>query len=479
MRNRLTDEEHVARVLAAGLPNETATRWLNDMASADLSRVPDPSRVDADAAAVGPLFAQGRAFSDALPLKSRRSPVERAAGESIVELMAALCKRFCRVHREAIYRALTDDFARFLRTDRLLWTAAARWPGLVPSRQEVQREAQRMQMDKDGLEIHQGIFLSQMLAGQETGLHLLNAMMRPRPESLDLLPEFRDKGVIEIDNTRLEIRGPVAFLTTSNPRYLNAEDDEVNGPQEIAVDLALLHPDIQMGVLRGAPVDHPRYAGRRIFDAGINLTKIYHGKISYLFYLDREAGIYNKIYRGITQGDWDPQTPEETIEKPWLAAVDTFAIGGGCQLLLVVDYVIAEQGAYCNLPARKEGIIPGAANLRLPRFVGERMARQGIMFDKTFSVDGPEAAALVNEVVARDDMDEAIRGAIDNALGSGMVSAAGNRKALRIVTEPLDAHRRYMALYCEEQAYCHLSEQLIQNLEKNWNAKQRDLKPQG
>ncbi|MCH7878862.1 MAG: hypothetical protein IH914_06080, partial [candidate division Zixibacteria bacterium] len=109
-------------------------------------------------------------------------------------------------------------------------------------------------------------------------------------------------------------------------------------------------------------------------------------------------------FRGLTGDNWSIGEPEETLEKPWLAAVDAFAIGGGCQLLLVVDYVVAEAGAYCNLPARKEGIIPGAANLRLPRFVGERAAREGILFDKTFYVDSPEAAGLINEVVPHDQL---------------------------------------------------------------------------
>jgi len=75
---------------------------------------------------------------------------------------------------------------------------------------------------------------------------------------------------------------------------------------------------------------------------------------------------------------------ESRREKPFIAAVDTFAIGGACQFLLVMDYVIAEQGSYFVLPARKEGIIPGCANLRLPRFVGERAARQALFFNRSF-----------------------------------------------------------------------------------------------
>jgi len=53
------------------------------------------------------------------------------------------------------------------------------------------------------------------------------------------------------------------------------------------------------------------------------------------------------------------------------------------------------------------------------------------------------------------------------------VSAAANRKALRVADEPLDVFRRYMALYAREQAECHYSPALIRNLEQNWDAKRR------
>ena len=55
-----------------------------------------------------------------------------------------------------------------------------------------------------------------------------------------------------------------------------------------------------------------------------------------------------------------------------------------------MDRVIAETVSYFNLPARKEGIIPGAATLRLPRFVGERLARQAIFFGREFMAGTPE-----------------------------------------------------------------------------------------
>ena len=105
--------------------------------------------------------------------------------------------------------------------------------------------------------------------------------------------------------------------------------------------------------------------------------------------------------------------------------------------------------------------------------MGERMARQAIMFDQTFLVDDAQARTLVNEVVPREQLDQAVQDCVANAIGSGMVSAGANRKAIRIQTEPLDTFRTYMATYACEQVFCHLSEQLVHNLERHWNASER------
>ena len=56
-----------------------------------------------------------------------------------------------------------------------------------------------------------------------------------------------------------------------------------------------------------------------------------------------------------------------------------------------MDRVIAEPGSYFNLPASKEGFIPGSANLRLPRLVGIQLARQGIFFERQFPPIRPKA----------------------------------------------------------------------------------------
>jgi thioesterase DpgC len=80
---------------------------------------------------------------------------------------------------------------------------------------------------------------------------------------------------------------------------------------------------------------------------------------------------------------------------------------------------------------------------------------------------------ICDEVVAPADMDSSIERLVERLTGSGVVSAAGNRRALRIEEEPLDAFRRYMSVYAREQAQCHFSPALIANLEKNWDAANR------
>jgi thioesterase DpgC len=113
------------------------------------------------------------------------------------------------------------------------------------------------------------------------------------------------------------------------------------------------------------------------------------------------------------------------------------------------------------------------APLRLPRFVGERAAREGILFDKTFTAESPEGRALANEVVPAGQMDEAIARAAAAVTGGGVISAGANRKALRLGQEPRDLFRQYMALYCREQVNCYFSPALIHNLERTWRAGDR------
>src|SRR5258708_2963761 len=254
---------------------------------------------------------------------------------------------------------------------------------------------------------------------------------------------------MELGAITIERRGSVGYLYHGSPSFLNAEDDSTTSTLEIGVDLILLDPAIEVGVMRGKVVDHPKYAGRRIFNAGINLTHLYHGQISLVdFFIVRDMGYLHKMYRGLSSAEFWPEEVENTDEKPWIAAVEAFAIGGGCQLLLAMDHGLSEASSFFSLPARKEGIIPGVSNMRLWRFVGDRTARQAILFERQFTADSPAGQLICDTVVPNGEMDPALDRTVAALTSSGVVSAAANRNASRIGQESIELFRQYMAVYC-------------------------------
>jgi thioesterase DpgC len=194
-------------------------------------------------------------------------------------------------------------------------------------------------------------------------------------------------------------------------------------------------------VLRGGVMTHPRYAGRRVFSSGINLKALHAGEIGLVdFLLRREMGYIHKLVRGLGEGGG----------KPWLAVVDAFAIGGGMQLLLVADYVIAASDAYLSLPAAKEGILPGAANLRLTRYAGARLARQVILLGRRIRVTEPDARLFVDRFEEPgDELDAAVGESVERLRGDAV---AANRRMLLAAEEPIDAFRGYLAEFAVEQA---------------------------
>jgi thioesterase DpgC len=409
-----------------------------------------------------------------LPARPRRDPALAATAERLLEHGRALRDRFLLAHASRLYDRLTAGMTRFARVEDLVYAAAALVPGLTPTRAQVAAEAALAQKDKDGVEVDQGLLLAHVLADPDAGRHLCHAMLLPRPESAGHLERLRRDGEVDLGTAGVRREGRATLVELRNPRFLNAEDEVTVDALELAVDLAILDSATPVAILRGGHVHHAKYAGRRVFCSGINLTQLYHGRVSFLWYIRREMGPLHKMLRGLATQAVPPDDPRApTVEKPWIAAVDGFAIGGGCQMLLVMDYVLAARGAYMTLPARKEGIIPGAANLRLPRFTGPRIARQLIAMGHGLECDSPDGRLICDEIAAPDEMDAALARVVADLTSSGAVSLVGNRRALRAGAEPLDSFRAYMAVYAREQAVCHFSPELIANLEQHWRANER------
>jgi thioesterase DpgC len=453
----------------AGLPQKAGDVWMKTFLHFGRN-------FKRDVAAATKYWRAGADFLAKLPQRPKRTVAQQLAADIIQLGCRSARERFLANHADATYRKLTKNLSDFVRVDELAYAAAKLVPGLTPTQKQVDAESALMQSEKDGVEVDQGIFLAQVLARPDAGMHLCHAMLLPKMESIERSREFILNDVVDFGSAKVERHGKAAVVTVKNPRFLNAEDDDTLDDTETATDIAILDGMSEICVLRGDVVDHPKYKDRKVFSAGINLTHLYRGKIPYLWYIRRDMGVVNKMLRGLAMGAASPdEVYGGTREKPWIAGLDVFAIGGGCQYLLAMDYVVAGSDAYMTLPARKEGIIPGAANLRLPRFVGARIARQAILMGRRLDCDSPEGRMICDVIVPPGEVDAAVARAVEDFTGSGTVSAAGNRRAFRVREEPLDTFRRYMAVYAREQAYCHFSPALIANLEKHWNAAQRKI----
>jgi thioesterase DpgC len=454
---------------AAGLPEAAGTEWTHAIPSAT-------GAYRSDVEHYSRFWRLSAHLVGTLPAKPKRNEAERAAAAAVFLTARASRELFLQGHAEQIYDELTGRCSVFRRLDDLAYRAAEIAPGLTPTRAEVAAEAAHRQGDKDGVEIDQGLFLAHVLARPRSGEHLCHAMLLPRPESAALAADFARKDALDLGAGRLTRMGKAVQLDMINPRFLNAEDDTTLAATEIAVDVATLDGASEIAVMRGAAVDHEKFRGRRIFGAGINLTHLYLGKIPFLWFLIRDLGYVHKLLRGVALPDSVPDDVNgRGVEKLWIAALDTFAIGGHCQALLCMDFVLAAADAYLTLPARKEGIIPGFSNLRLPRFTGDRIARQAILYERKSMCDSPEGRLICDEIAPPAEMDAALARVVAGLTSAGAVSAIGNRRAFRVGQESLDTFRRYASVYAREQAYCHFSPALIANLERNWDAKNRKL----
>ena len=320
----------------AGLPPRGVAMWLN-------AKPRFRDKFKRDAAAGTRFWRGGTNLLAKLPKKPLRTPEQQLAADVILFRCRDARERFLAAHAENVYRKLTNKLENFLRVDELAYEAAKLVPGLTPTQRQVNAESRLMQSEKDGVEIDQGIFLAQVLAIPETGMHLCHAMLRPKMESIERVREFISNDVIDFGPAKVERQGKAAVVTVKNSRFLNAEDDDTLDDTETAADIAILDPMSEICVLRGGVVDHPKYNGRKVFSAGINLTHLYRGKIPYLWYMRRDMGVVNKMLRGLAMRAREAarRRSRRRDEKPWISGLDVFAIGGGCQYLLVMDYVVA------------------------------------------------------------------------------------------------------------------------------------------
>ncbi|MCC2597301.1 enoyl-CoA hydratase [Pusillimonas sp. MFBS29] len=188
---------------------------------------------------------------------------------------------------------------------------------------------------------------------------------------------------------KVEVIGRVGLLTLDRPKALNALSNEVM--DELAAALQAFDADENIGaiVLTGS---------EKAFAAGADI-----GAMQGWSYMD----VYKNDYLG---GQWD--SPRR-IRKPVIAAVAGYALGGGCELAMLCDFIIAADNAKFGQPEIKLGVIPGyGGTQRLPRAISKAKAMDLVLTARMMDAEEAERAGLVSRVVPLERlMDEAIEAA--------------------------------------------------------------------
>ena len=208
-----------------------------------------------------------------------------------------------------------------------------------------------------------------------------------------------------------ELRDGIALITVNRPDKLNALSHAVIGELEQATGQILEDAAVRAAIITGA--------GSKAFVAGADIAELAACDPAAARSLsERGSGVFRRL---------------ETSPKPVLAAVNGFALGGGCELAMACHLRIASENARFGQPEVKLGIIPGyGGSVRLPRLVGRGRALEILLTGGM--VDAQEALriGLVNRVVPADRLLAESEQLLRTALENGPLALAG---CIRMVDE--------------------------------------------
>jgi len=205
----------------------------------------------------------------------------------------------------------------------------------------------------------------------------------------------------------VERREKVGLITLNRPKALNALNRQL--AEEVLEALRAFDADSRVGaiVIAGSP---------RAFAAGADIAEMAERSFTG-FYMDDFLGSWDQV---------------KMIGKPIIAAVSGFALGGGCELALLCDFIIASDDAQFGQPEIKLGVLPGiGGSQRLTRAVGKSLAMDMILTGRAIGAVEAKAAGLVARVVAPGDL-------LQTALEAAHTIAGYNAPAVKMAKEAVN-----------------------------------------
>jgi len=185
------------------------------------------------------------------------------------------------------------------------------------------------------------------------------------------------------ENILVEREGGLEIITFNRPNVLNALNSALLDELEREIDILIKAEDIGVVILTGA--------GEKAFIAGADIKEL-----KSLNSLEAEA-FSRKGHRILRK--------LETLPQPTIAAVNGFALGGGCELCMACDIRLASEKAKFGQPEINLGLIPGfGGTQRLPRYVGRGRALEMILTGEMISADEALRIGLVNHIYPPDKL---------------------------------------------------------------------------
>lgn len=222
---------------------------------------------------------------------------------------------------------------------------------------------------------------------------------------------------------RYDRRGRVAWVTMNRPAVLNAMDLRMHEELGRVWDDFAADDDLWVAVLTGA--------GDRAFSTGQDLTERAR----------RDAeGPHRTTFGSRGQPGWPRLTERFDLAKPVVARVDGYALGGGFELALACDVIVASTRSVFAFPEARLGAVPGAGGVfRLARQLPLKTAMGYLLTGRRIDADRAVQLGLVNDVVPADELDDCVAGWVADLLRSAPLAVrAIKQAAMRSLDLPLE-----------------------------------------
>jgi len=223
----------------------------------------------------------------------------------------------------------------------------------------------------------------------------------------------------QFDTLALSSRGPALILTINQPKSLNALAQEVVNDLEAFVDWFETTGFEYRGVIITG-------AGEKSFVAGANIVQMNA--------MDAQQALaYGRQMHSVTER-------LESLQVPVIAAVNGFALGGGCEIALACDFIYASENASFGQPEVNLGLVPGfGGSVRLPRRVGNAMARELIFTGRRIKSAEALRIGLANRVVPAGELIDQAVAAIEE-IAAVSPTAVANAKTALVAMDALNTH---------------------------------------